>query len=199
MPEVASLPVLVRMAGGVVFGLVLSVSVAVTPGSSSSTTVIARPLSTSDLPSGFKTISAPLTPEICAGLNLPTASGRHESIGFQSNFLTITEALAVSYTPRSMFDQLDKHYLACKSIKPLRHFKIGGTGKKMSISQIGDQSQGFKFELRIKGFDVNEDLIIFRKSLTCGVLEFLSVGPLDLQQVESVSSIAASKADSDIS
>lgn len=98
-----------------------------------------------------------------------------------------------------MFDQLDKHYLACKSIEPLKYLKVSGTGKKLSVFQIGDQSQGFKFELRIKGFNVNEDLIIFRKSLACGVLEFLSVGPLDLQQVESIASIAASKADSDIS
>ena len=182
-PRASLSRVLLRMAGGVVPALVLSVLLGVTPGSGGSTTVIARPLSTSDLPSGFKIISAPLTPQICAGLNIPTTIGRHESIGFQSNVLTITEALAVSNTPGSMFDQMDKHYLACKSIKPLKYLKISGTGKKLSVHQIGDQSQGFKFELTIKGFNVNEDLIIFRKSLTCGVLEFLSVGPLDLQQV----------------
>jgi hypothetical protein len=191
--------VLLRVAGGVVLVLVLSVWVGAAPGSGTSTTVVARPLSTSDLPSGFTVISAPLTPQICAGLNLPTTTGRHESIGFQSNLLTITEALAVSSTPASMFDRLDKHYLACKSLKPLKHLKISGSGKKLSVSKIGDQSQGFKFELRIKGFNVNEDLIIFRKSLACGVVEFLSVGPLDLQQVEFITSIAASKADSDIS
>jgi len=198
-PRTSLSRVLLRMAGMAALALVLSISVGVTPGWGSFTTHIARPLSTSDLPSGFKMISAPLTPQICAGLNLPTTTGRHESIGFQSDSLTVTEALAVSDRPDSMFDQLEKHYSGCKSIKPLKDLKVSGTGKKLSVSRIGDQSQGFTFELRINGFAVHEDLLIFRKSRACGVLEFLSLGPLDLQQVESITSIAASKADSDIS
>jgi hypothetical protein len=80
-----------------------------------------------------------------------------------------------------------------------RGMRATGSGGRLQFAQVGDVSQAFAFELKINGFRVNEDLIVFQKSLTCGVLEFLSRSPLDTKAVELVASIAASKAFSSIS
>jgi hypothetical protein len=138
-------------------------------------------------------------PEPCAELDLPSANLRHLTVGFQSGSLSILEALTVPKLVRRVYRELEQHYSECRKILPIRHLKVTGTGKKLSMSRIGDQSQAFSFDLVIKGFHVNEDLVVFRKSFSCGVVEFVSVSPLDLQQFELVASIAASKSDSVVS
>lgn len=188
--------VLRTLVGGMVLSGLLSFSVGVSCASGSVTTDSAKTLNVSDLPAGFQVISPPLTPQLCSGLNLPKNSGRHVTIGFRSNPLTITEALATSDSARSTYRELDEQYSACRSIRPVNHLQITGTGKRLGLSRIGDQSQAFSFKLKVNGSAVNEDLVLFRKSRSCGVVEFIAVGqPLDPKEVQLVGSIAASRAD----
>jgi hypothetical protein len=98
------------------------------------------------------------------------------------------------------YRELDDHYSACRSIRPANHLEITGTGKRLALSRIGDQSQAFSFKLKVAGSAVNEDVVVFRESLSCGVVEFIAVGqPLDPKQVQLVASIAASRADTTVS
>lgn len=180
--------------------LFLGVLAGAISASDSAASPLAKPLSASDLPTGYTVITPPLTPQLCSGLYLPKNSGNHLTIGFRSNVLTITEALSVSHTATATYRELNKRYSACGIIRPVNHLNIHGTGSKLALSRIGDQSQGFSFKLTINGTVVHEDLVLLREALSCVVLEFIAVGSaLDSHQVEYVASIAASKANTQVS
>jgi hypothetical protein len=181
-----------RLATGVALTLFLASVISAAPSGGTPTTVVVRPLSTTDLPAGFTSFHPTLQSGLCAGLNLPT-TGPDTTVGFQSLALTIQEGLSLSDAVGIAFNELVTQYAACRVVRPVRGLNVHGSGRRLSLPQVGDQSQAFSFSLTLKGDHINEDLVVFRKGLSCGVLEFVSSGPLSLQQVESISSIASSK------
>lgn len=158
------------------------------------TSVVVSPLSTTDLPAGSTSSSPPqLQPGLCAGLNLPSA-GPVTTAGFQTPQFDISEALTFSDTAGTIFNDLVNQYAACRVVRPVHGLNVRGSGRRLALPQVGDASQSFSFTLTVKTFPVAEDIFVFRKGQSCGVLEFVSSqGPLSPQQVESIASTAASK------
>jgi hypothetical protein len=116
------------------------------------------------------------------------------TVGFDTGQFDVEEALTFSDNAGSSFNELVNQYAACPVVRPVHGLNVHGSGSRLSLPQVGDASQSFSFNLTIKGFAVNEDIVVFRRGLSCGVLEFVSSqGPMSSQQVASIASVAASK------
>jgi hypothetical protein len=159
--------------------------------------VISRPLGVSDLPAGFKVIGVPLVAEPCSGMFLPNDAEHRAVIGFRSATMAIEEALTMETRAPDIYRELNLRYSGCRSIPLTRSSqgsKLSGIGTKLRLPRIGDQSQAFSFHLDVNGYHLNDDVVIFRKNLACGVVTFISQEALSQQSVELVSDLAASKA-----
>jgi hypothetical protein len=188
------LVMVVRSVTGMTLLVLLASMISAGPSGAASTTVVVSPLSTTDLPAGSTNSKPPqLQPGLCAGLNLPSV-GPVTTVGFQTGQFDIEEALTISDNAGSTFNEVVNQYVACRVVRPVHGLNVRGTGRRLSLPQVGDTSQSFSFNLTVKGFPVHEDLVVFRRGLSCGVLEFVSPqGAVSSQQVASIASIAASK------
>lgn len=186
--------VLRRLIGAAAIALV-GVTVA-TGTASAATTVVSRPLSVQDLPPGFKVIGVPLQSSPCSELYLPKEARHHVVVGFRSASLAIEEAVTLGANSRTVYELLDDRYATCRSIPLLREHggRLSGIGKTMQLPRIGDQSQAFRFQLKVNGYDLNDDVVLFRQNSACGLLAFISTDALDQQSIELISALAASKA-----
>ena len=183
-----------RLATGVALLVFLASLVGAAPSGGTLPNAVVMPLSTTDLPAGSTSSKPPqLQDGLCAGLNLPP-SGPVTTAGFQTGQFVLEEALTLSDAVGSTFNDLVNQYAACRVVRPVHGLNVRGTGRRLSLPQVGDESQSFSFSLTVNGSPVNEDLVVFRTDLSCGVLEFVSSsGPVSPQQVASIASIAASK------
>ncbi|HTU36697.1 MAG TPA: hypothetical protein VMF35_01705 [Acidimicrobiales bacterium] len=159
------------------------------------TPAVSRPLAVSDLPPGFKEQGVPLLSAPCSEIFLPKDAPHHVVVGFSSPAMVIEEALTSTAGARAVYGELASRYSGCRSI-PLTKSngsRLSGTGTRLASPSVGDQSRAFLFHLVVNGYTVNDEVVIFRKGQTCGVVTFISEDALSQPSVELVSALAASK------
>jgi hypothetical protein len=158
-----------------------------------------RALSASDLPANYSTFvkSVVSTPLPCNQLYIPALIRPRLLIGFNANGSSFQEGLVQlrqEDSAASLFTQLDHHYSACHSLRPVTGLKVAGTGRKLRFPQIGEQSQAFSFTLTFKRTLVHTELLLFRQGAICGELNYIGGVAVNESEMHTVASKAAEKA-----
>ena len=167
-----------------------------TCSTSGASNVVSRPLALSDLPAGFKVIGVPLLRNPCSEIYIPRDATNHGVIGFRSPTMAIEEAVTLEKRAHAIYEELDHRYTACRSFRSSNRAEgsPSGTGTKLPLPRVGEQSQAFLFHLKVNGYRINDVVVLFREHFACGVIAFISTDNLNPQSVDLVSSLAASKA-----